>query len=256
MTHIRFVGHNSDLDVLWFQGYPTAQFSGVSISPIVTGVASRVLRTSAAEEDNFVIWAPHLINNTQQIAAPVELVAQTTTAKRATVSIQYNRLTRAYQLCKKEHTDLEITADSESRLYGEDGDYISSALMSQIDAIFPYRQIILTSNDLMQIPERSQDVSVSQPILSSYTLPTIIPTSVDKEGEASGGTSQPFGTVYFSEGGTRRFHHLNKVQGGMRKFSVRAMLSFKNSATNPTTIRLQPGGQFTCQLLFVRKNDQ
>ena len=255
--HIRFVGHNSASDVLWIQGYPIANYGGVSVSPIVTGVASRASeRTTAAETDNFIIWAPPVVNNHQQIEAPTSLTSQAATAKKAVVSIQYDRLTRAYQLCKKEHTELAITNDSETRLYGEDGDYISSSLMSQIDAIFPYRQIILTSNDLMQIPERSQDVSISQPILSSYTLPTIIPTSVDKEGEASGGTSQPFGTVYFSEGGTRRFHHLNKVQGGMREFSVQAMLSYKNSATNPTTIRLQPGGQFTCQLLFVRKNDQ
>lgn len=250
---LRFTGRNIDLSEMFFQGFPHQQYGNIAVSPIITGVASRIQRSSAAEVDNFVVWAPHLLNNFQQMSAPVWLTAQAAIAKKAMVSIQYDRLTRAYQLCKKEHSQLVLEAGGEARLYGEDGDYISSSLMSQIDAIFPYRQIILTSDDLMQIPERSQDVSISQPILSSYTLPTIIPTSVDKEGEASGGTSQPFGTVYFSEGGTRRFHHLNKVQGGMRKFSVRAMLSYKNSAVNPKTIRLQPGGQFTCQLLFVKK---
>ena len=228
-----------------------------TVSPIITGVAVQTDQPSynSPLEDTFVIWVPRLIGGSQPISH-AGVMTEGTRAWNAYFSITYNRLTRAYHLCKKEHTALALTADRESRIYGEDGDYISSSLMSQIDAIFPYRQIILTSNDLMQVAERSQDVSVTEPILSTYTLPTIIPTSVDKEGEASGGTSQPFGTIYFSEGGTRRFHHLVKVNGGMRKFSIQAMLSYKNSAINPTTIRLQPGGQFTCQLLFMRKNDE
>ena len=228
-----------------------------TVSPIITGVASQIDTAShtAPEVDTFIVWIPRVIGGTQPISHTAA-ASESTSAWNAYFSIVYDRLTRAYNLCKKEHTALALTADRESRIYGEDGDYISSSLMSQIDAIFPYRQIVLTSTDLLQVAERSQDVSVTQPILSTYTLPTIIPTSVDKEGEASGGTSQPFGTIYFSEGGTRRFHHLVKVNGGMRKFSVRAMLSYKDSSIEPTTIRLQPGGQFTCQLLFMRKNDE
>ena len=126
-------------------------------------------------------------------------------------------------------------------------------MSSQVDTIFPYRQLILTSDDLMQVPERSQDAASKQPVLSSYTLPTLGSTSVGQDGQASGGNSQPFGTIYFSEGGSRRFHHMIKVPGGLRRFKINAALTYKNHGKAAKDILLQPGGQFTCQLMFMKK---
>ena len=148
-----------------------------------------------------------------------------------------------------------ITAGESVRLFGFGGDHISSTLDSQIDHIFPYRQLVITSDDLRQVPERSQDASARQPILSSYTLSTMIATNIDAKGNPSGGSSQAFGTVYFSEGGVRRYHHLVKVGGGMRQFRMQAALTYKDHTKPAKLIKLAPGGQFTAQLLFMRKEE-
>ena len=170
------------------------------------------------------------------------------------LTVAYNSLTRAYNLGRKELSDgVGITAGSEVRMYSHDGDYIASKLSSHIDLIFPFRQIILTSADLQQVPERSQDAASRQPILSSYTLSTVIPSSIDAGGEPAGGSSQAFGTIYFSESGARRFHHLIKVPGALRKFQIEASITRKDPSKPEKRVVLAPGGQFTCQLLFMRK---
>ena len=77
--------------------------------------------------------------------------------------------------------------------------------------------------------------------------------SVDAQGKPAGGSSQPFGTIYFSEGGTRRFHHMIKAPGGLRRFKINAALTYKDHSKAATDVMLAPGGQFTCQLLFMKK---
>ncbi len=224
---------------------------GHTVSPIITGVAPRA-DLYGDQEENFVIWAPEKNLNIQPID-DTSLHQSVSTVKNARFGIKYDTLTRAYGLCKKEHDELALSADSQARIYGTDGDYIASSVASQVDHIFPYRQLILTSNDLMQVPERSQDAASKQPILSSYTLPTLGSTSVDKTGDPSGGSSQPFGTIYFSEGGTRRFHHMIKVPGGLRRFRIQSALTYKDNSKPAEDMKLGPGGQFTCQLLFMKK---
>ena len=125
-------------------------------------------------------------------------------------------------------------------MYSHDGDYIASTLTAQVEHIFPFRQIVLTSADLQQIPERSQDASGRQPILTSYTLTTIIPTSIDSQGEPSGGSSNPFGTIYFSETGARRFHHLSKTPGPLRQFKIEVAITRKDSSKPETRVQLAP----------------
>ena len=245
-------------DHLYFFGYPADPVRNVS--PIITGIANRagyrVKPAGSGEpffERNLVIWAPPLYNNTQPMNSPAVLDAMTSTALHATFGISYSNETEAYQLCKKEHSTVSLTAGSQTRLYGKDGDYIASAKQSHIDRIFPWRQLILTSDDLMQVPERSQDAASKQPVLSSYTLPTMGSTSVDAEGNPSGGSSKPFGTIYFSEGGSRRFHHMIKVPGGLRRFKINAALTYKDHSQPAKEVTLAPGGQFTCQLMFMKK---
>ena len=230
---------------------PSATVGGLAtahLCPIVTGVGPRVQRANADHGSNFV-FAMVGVN----ASLSTYLAAHQATAKNARYGLKYDILTRAYVLCGKEHDELSVAADSRCRLYGADGDYLASTLSSQVDTIFPYRQLILTSDDLMQVPERSQDAASKQPILTSYTLPTLGSTSVGKDGQAAGGNSKPFGTIYFSEGGSRRFHHMIKVPGGLRRFKIQAALTYKDNRRAPRDISLQPGQQFTCQLMFMKK---
>ena len=133
-------------------------------------------------------------------------------------------------MAKKELYDKVISPTRSTRLYGWDGDYLSSSAVSQCDLMFPFKKILITSNDLLQQPERSQDAASREPILSSYTLPTILPVSVSAAAQPSGSNSTPFGSVFFSEsGGTRRYHSLIKIPGGLRSFRIHAMLSYKDS---------------------------
>ena len=66
-------------------------------------------------------------------------------------------------------------------------------------------------------------------------------------------TSSPYGTVTFSEGGSRRYHQLTAIPGGLRRFQVNAVLDPKNDRFAKTKISIPAGGRFSCQLLFVRK---
>ena len=182
------------------------------------------------------------------------LANELTSAISGQASIQYGQLTRAYLICRKEFANLEVGTHI-SKLYGYDGDYIASARPSHVDRIFPWAQIVLTSDDLQQIPERSQSVASVQPILSSYTLSVFGTTATDKDGASSGGVSHPFGTIYFSESGARRYHHLMRVGGGLRQFSIQAALTYKDNSRKPVVVRLAPGEQFTAQLLFMRKEE-
>ena len=93
---------------------------------------------------------------------------------------------------------------------------------------------------------RSQDAASRQPILSSYTLSTMISTAIDAKGAPAGGS---IGTVYFSESGARRYHHLVKVGGGMRQFRLHAALTYKDHSKSSKAVSLAPGGQFTAQHL-------
>ena len=79
------------------------------------------------------------------------------------------------------------------------------------------------------------------------------PISVDKEGKPAGGESTPFGTVYFTESGARRFHHLTPVPGGLRQFTINAALTYKDDKRTVKRVKIPPGGSFNAQLLFIRK---
>ena len=46
-----------------------------------------------------------------------------------------------------------------------------------------------------------------------------------------------------------------KVGGGLRQFRIHAALTYKNDAIKPVNVQLAPGGQFTAQLLFMRKGE-
>ena len=226
------------------------------VSLLVVGV-----RTSPLfERDHFLFWSPDTIPNPggavdSTIIRHQVLVAMAGAVNRGNIDIIFSKRSQGYAIVKKEMSGTTITAGKPCRLFGFGGDHISSALDSQIDHIFPYRQLIITSDDLQQIPERSQDAASRQPILSSYTLSTMIATSIDAKGNPSGGSSQAFGTVYFSESGARRYHHLIKVGGGMRQFRLHAALTYKDHNKSSKAVRLAPGGQFTAQLLFMKKEE-
>ena len=243
------------------------------LSPFCVGVRTR----PQTGNDNFIIYAPpkqtplqglaswglgwDATNNSidNSILQPVDtthLAAQLATANAALVGVDYSELTRSYEICKKEIYSVEITPTRPTRIFGYDGDYIASTLSSQIDLMFPFSKILLTSNDLLQVPERSQDPASRQPILTSYTLSTIIPTGVSADAEPTGSTSSPFGTVYFSEMGNRRYHHLIKGPGGLRQFRINAQLTYKNPNKMAKDIMLPSGAMFSCQLLFTRKMEQ
>ena len=172
------------------------------------------------------------------------------------MAVAYVTDSRGYQMGRKELTGTAIAAGGTARIYGSDGDFIASTISSQVDLIFPFNQLILTSDDLQQVPEKTQDAGSRQPILSGYTLSTFVPTSVNQYGEPAGSTSTPFGTIYFSEGGQRRYHHLLKLSGPLRQFAINAPITYKDTKVDAREVVLHPGGQFTAQLLFIKKMEE
>ena len=233
---------------------------GGHFAPFVVGVKT----LPPYDIDYFMFWTPGLnggapntgtTGTTVLSQAMLDQLSITNGVTRSTYGLLYDPNSRPYALAKKEMSSIAVVANEAVRLDGWGGDHISSSLDSQIDHIFPYRQLIITSDDLQQIPERSQDAASRQPILSSYTLGTMISTSIDSKGAPAGGSSQAFGTVYFSETGARRYHHLIKVGGGMRQFRLHAALTYKDHTKSSKTVELAPGGQFTAQLLFMKKEE-
>ena len=258
------------------QGHPTVFAPPVvdqttsNFSPFCVGVHPR----PQTGLDNFIIYAPDApvtsnaslgfaATNPQNAASqPIDVTSailglntQITNSSAALIGVNYDQLTRSYEIAKKELYELAITSTRNTRLYGRDGDYLSSSTVSQVDLMFP-KKILITSNDLLQQPERSQDAASREPILSSYTLPTILPVSVKADAQPSGSSSSPFGSVFFSETGTRRYHSLIKIPGGLRSFRIHALLSYKDSSKTAKEILLPPGGLFSCQLLFTKKMEE
>jgi len=225
-------------------------------APIICGVVE-----SVTQRPSYLIYAlagvPNLGPHSNGIDAGSQfLPLMATTAKISRGALAYGHTTQAFNIARKELSTTTVLDDEPHRLFGFDGDYIASTYSSHIDLMFPWRQLIITSDDLQQLPEKSQDAASRQPILSSYTLSTLGNTSVDKDGKAAGGISHPFGTVYFSESGTRRYHHLLKLPGALRSFRLSAALTYKDNSKEPVKVRLMPGGQFVAQLLFTRKMEE
>ena len=123
----------------------------------------------------------------------------------------------------------------------------------QVDIAFPYKSISITSNDLMAVPERSGDANILQPILSSYSIPTMFDAGTSISGEIQSFTSTPYGTITFSEGGARRYHNLSSIPGGLRQFEVRCVLDPKDDTAPKTPMKLPAGGRFSVQFVFVKK---
>ena len=132
-------------------------------------------------------------------------------------------------------------------------DYMRSEKSGQVDIAFPYKSISITSNDLMAIPERSGDANILQPILSSYSIPTMFDAGTSISGEIESFTSTPYGTITFSEGGARRYHNLSSIPGGLRQFEVRCVLDPKDDTSPKTPMKLPAGGRFSVQFVFVKK---
>lgn len=174
----------------------------------------------------------------------------------ATAAITFDETTKPYELCTKVIASPYVTHNEPVKIWGGDGDFLASKRPSHIDLVFPFKQLILQSDDLNQLPEKTHNAGGMKPILSSYTLPSMWPISVDKMGKPSGGESNPFGTVYFSETGARRFHHLVKQPGGMRQFNISAVVTYKDPNRIPKIVTLPPGGSFDAQLLFMRKVEE
>ena len=154
---------------------------------------------------------------------------------------------------KGNHT-LDITGNTLGiNLSVRTNDYMVSERSGQVDVAFPYKSISLTSNDLMAVPERSGDANQLQPILSSYSIPTMFDAGTSTSGEISSFTSTPYGTITFSEGGARRYHNLTSIPGGLRQFTVRCILDPKDDTKPKTAMKIPAGGRFSLQLVFVRK---
>ena len=132
-------------------------------------------------------------------------------------------------------------------------DYMRSEKSGQVDIAFPYKSISITSNDLMAVPERSGDANILQPILSSYSIPTMFDAGTSTSGKIESFTSTPYGTITFSEGGARRYHNLSSIPGGLRQFTIRCVLDPKDDTAPKTPIKLPPGGRFSVQFVFVKK---
>ncbi|HHZ93489.1 TPA: hypothetical protein EYN65_23895 [Candidatus Poribacteria bacterium] len=160
----------------------------------------------------------------------------------------------AVQAVYKSNTTLSIVNNPAGlNLSIRSNDSFTSELNGQVDLAFPYKSISLTSPDLLAIPERTGDANSLQPILSSYSIPTVFDASAKMTGEVTGFTSTPYGTVTFSEGGSRRYHSLNAIPGGLRQFSVMCVLDPKDDSRAKTRMMIPAGGRFSCQFLFVRK---
>ena len=159
----------------------------------------------------------------------------------------------AVQAVYKANTTLSLADSAGINLSLRTRDNFVSELNGQVDLAFPYKSISLTSNDLLAVPERSGDANELQPILSSYSIPSMFSAGVGSDGTVESFTSSPYGTVTFSEGGSRRYHQLTAIPGGLRRFQVNAVLDPKNDRFAKTKISIPAGGRFSCQLLFVRK---
>jgi len=160
----------------------------------------------------------------------------------------------AVQVLYKANSTLSIKNNTKGiNLSVRSMDSFTSTLNGQVDLAFPYKSISLTSPDLLAVPERTGDANSLQPILSSYTIPSVFESSLNVRGEVNGFSSTPYGTVSFSEGGARRYHSLSSIPGGLRSFTLYAVLDPKDDRYGKIPIKLPPSGRFSCQLLFVMK---
>ena len=204
----------------------------------------------------YIYWAPPFPigeSGETQTMPVINPALDAVMADEAEYSVQFKNHGRTYQIARKETQDLALVAGVHTKLYGYDGDFLKSHLPSQTDLSFPYSQLVITSTDLNQVPERDSSGSSTRPILSSYTLHQTDNVSVDKYSDPAGGTSQPWGDVHFSEQGSRRFHHLSATSGGLRQFKMSAEVTFKDPKRVTKKIKLPPGGRFKAQILFIRK---
>ena len=162
--------------------------------------------------------------------------------------------TDGVQAIFKGNSSLDITDNNAGiNLAVRTTDYMKSEKSGQVDVAFPYKSISITSNDLMAIPERSGDANILQPILSSYSIPTMFDAGASIAGKIESFTSTPYGTITFSEGGARRYHSLTSIPGGLRQFTVRCILDPKDDTAAKTPVKLPAGGRFSVQFVFVRK---
>ena len=231
-----------------------------TIFPVAVTVVGTTRETAfggTEPRNSYVFWAPRYAigQSGETMAQPVlEADTQDFAAKdRAKYSIQFKNSGRTYQIARKESQGLSLVHGVHTKLFGYDGDFLKSHLPSQTDLTFPYSQLVITSNDLNQIPERDSSGANTKPILSSYTLHQTDAVSVDKEAQVAGGTSSPWGDVHFSEQGTRRFHHLSATSGGLRQFTLNAEVTYKDPKRETKVISLPPGARFKAQILFIRK---
>ena len=244
--------------------YPTGQTyvhaDPTSIHPVgltVVGTTRHTFPATTDAQNCYVVWIPRypVGYGAEPLSQPIlQSEAEGFVAHdRVKYSIQFKNSGRTYQIARKESQTLALTGNVHTKLFGYDGDFLKSHLPSQTDLSFPYSQLVITSNDLNQIPERDSSGANTRPILSSYTLHQTDAVSVDKEGQVAGGSSSPWGDVHFSEKGTRRFHHLSATSGGLRQFKLNAEVTFKDPTREPQKISLPPGARFKAQLLFIRK---
>ncbi len=162
--------------------------------------------------------------------------------------------TDGVQAVFKGNSSLDITDNNAGiNLSVRTTDYMKSERSGQVDVAFPYKSISITSNDLMAIPERSGDANILQPILSSYSIPTMFDAGASIAGKIESFTSTPYGTITFSEGGARRYHSLTSIPGGLRQFTVRCILDPKDDTVAKTPVKIPPGGRFSVQFVFVKK---
>ena len=238
------------------------------VSPIICGFALDMTDNDVTH-NSCVIWCPlQTIGNSalgeqlynpihpQQIQRAAGLLSGLSEMTTVNAAITFDETTKPYEICTKVMANPVVSASQPVKLWGGDGDFLASARPSHIDLVFPFKQLILQSDDLNQVPEKTHNAGGMKPILSSYTLPSMWPISVDKQGKPSGGESSPFGTVYFSETGARRFHHLVKQPGGMRQFNIGAVVTYKDPDRMPKIVTLPPNGSFDAQLLFMRKVEE
>ena len=229
----------------------------VAVTAVGTSLDEPLRHPGDTRRRCYIYWAPPYPVGVggETLTMPLISPGLVFLADEAEYSVQFKNHGRTYQIARKEAQDLTLTPDVHTKLYGYDGDFLKSHLPSQTDLSFPYSQLVITSTDLNQIPERDSSGSSTRPILSSYTLHQTDNVSIDKYSEPAGGTSQPWGDVHFSEQGSRRFHHLSATSGGLRQFKMSAEVTFKDPKRVTKKIRLPPGGRFKAQILFIRKMD-
>ena len=169
------------------------------MSPIICGLVSD-LTDNDLSHTSCVIWAPiEVIGNASlgetlyNPVHPIQLlkcsgqlagVSDLTTVNAA---ITFDETTKPYEICTKVIASPYVEANAPVKIWGGDGDFLASQRPSHIDLMFPFKQLILQSDDLNQLPEKTHNAGGMKPILSSYTLPSIWPISVDKMGKPSGG---------------------------------------------------------------------